>query len=66
MNGWKYVVPPEVRDVAPLYCGWLADNAIEAAYVPPFMIEELRDWIREDPGREGRRRGRQGVRGGRQ
>jgi amino acid adenylation domain-containing protein len=50
------VVPDEVRSDSRSYFDWLGAERITSAYVPPFMLRELSEWLNEPQKRLSMRR----------
>jgi acyl-coenzyme A synthetase/AMP-(fatty) acid ligase len=47
-GGELHIVPDQVRIDAAKFIKWLHDEKIQCAYVPPFMGQELADWLAQD------------------
>ncbi|MBT4837417.1 MAG: amino acid adenylation domain-containing protein, partial [Methylococcales bacterium] len=44
------IVPERVRSDGQAFVQWLHEESIQNAYVPPFMLSQLSNWIKENPG----------------
>ncbi len=49
-GGAVHIVPEEVRRDADRFLDWLAEERIDSAYVPPFMVKALRQRLESAPG----------------
>lgn len=50
------IVPETVRADSRLLMEWLCANGITSSYLPPFMVADLHDWMRQNPGKSPLRR----------
>ncbi|OKH20879.1 hypothetical protein NIES593_17275 [Hydrococcus rivularis NIES-593] len=48
-GGTLYIVPETIRSDAKQFVEWLNVHQIQSAYVPPFQIETLSEWIEQNP-----------------
>ena len=55
-GGTMVIVPESMRPDGPRFMAWLAENRITSAYVPPFMVPDLLEWVRKHPGQSMLRR----------
>jgi len=55
-GGTMVIVPEAMRPDGPRFMAWLAENRITSAYVPPFMVSDLLEWVRKRPGQSMLRR----------
>jgi amino acid adenylation domain-containing protein len=55
-GGTMVIVPEAMRPDGPRFMAWLAENRITSAYVPPFMVPDLLEWVRKHPGQSMLRR----------
>ncbi|MFP4409953.1 amino acid adenylation domain-containing protein [Coleofasciculus sp.] len=46
-GGSLFIVPDSVRLDAKSYAEWLKANQISSTYVPPFMLNEMADWLEQ-------------------
>lgn len=50
-GGTIRIVPEQIRTNGLAFAGWLADQAIDSAYIPPFMLPDIAEWLEQNPGR---------------
>jgi surfactin family lipopeptide synthetase A len=50
------VVPDSVRSSGPDLMDWLYKKGVTSAYIPPFMVADLQQWVRKNPGKSRLRR----------
>jgi len=55
-GGTMVIVPESMRPDGPRFMAWLAENRIASAYIPPFMVPDLLEWVRKHPGQSMLRR----------
>lgn len=44
-GGTLYIAPNSVRMDSFSYFDWIAEQKIQSAYIPPFMLKDLNDWL---------------------
>jgi amino acid adenylation domain-containing protein len=50
------IVPEEIRRDTYRFMDWLRQEGISSAYIPPMMVTELADWVKDKPGHSQLRR----------
>ena len=51
-----YVVPEDVRSDGPVFMEWLNQRGATSAYIPPFMVADLWEWLQTNHGKSKLRR----------
>ena len=52
IEGASLIVTPDyVRSSGPDLMEWLCDQHVTSAYIPPFMVADMQQWVRKNPGK---------------